>query len=40
MVELGGQEQVVTVALDRASLAAQRERFPAWMDSDDFSIGL
>ncbi|MEO7433645.1 MAG: amidohydrolase [Dokdonella sp.] len=38
IVDLGAQEQVVTVSLDGAALAAQRERFPAWMDSDDFSI--
>lgn len=38
LVELGAQEQVVTVTLDPAALAAHRERFPAWMDADDFSI--
>jgi predicted amidohydrolase len=38
LVELGAQEQVVTVALDPAPLAAHRERFPAWMDADEFSI--
>ncbi len=38
LVELGAQEQVVTVALDPATLAAHRERFPAWMDADDFDI--
>jgi predicted amidohydrolase len=38
LAELGAQEQVVTVALDPAALAAHRERFPAWMDADDFDI--
>ena len=38
IVELGAQEQTVTVTLDPASLAAHRERFPAWMDADDFDI--
>lgn len=39
LVELGTQEQVVTVRLDPAPLLAHRERFPAWMDADDFRIG-
>lgn len=38
LVELGAQEQVVTVALDGAALAAHRERFPAWMDADAFEL--
>ena len=38
LVELGAQEQVVTVVFDPAALAAHRERFPAWMDADAFSI--
>jgi predicted amidohydrolase len=38
LVELGAQEQVVTVTLDPATLAAHRERFPAWMDADEFNI--
>ena len=38
LVELGAQEQVVRVALDHAALAAHRERFPAWMDADDFRL--
>jgi omega-amidase len=37
-IELGAQEQVVTAMLDPAALAAHRERFPAWMDADDFSL--
>lgn len=37
MADLGAQEQVVTVALDPATLAAFRERFPAWMDADSFT---
>jgi omega-amidase len=38
LVELGAQEQVVTVTLDGQALAAHRERFPAWMDADDFEL--
>lgn len=38
LVELGAHEQVVTVALDARRLATHRERFPAWMDADDFSL--
>ena len=38
LVELGAQEQVVTVTLDPAPLLAHRERFPAWMDADAFTL--
>ena len=38
LAELGPQEQTVTVCLDPAALAAHRERFPAWMDADDFAL--
>ena len=38
LVELGAHEQVVTVTFDPALLRAHRERFPAWMDADEFSI--
>ncbi|MEP6882968.1 MAG: amidohydrolase, partial [Dokdonella sp.] len=38
LAELGAQEQIVTVNLDPALLKAHRERFPAWMDADDFTI--
>ncbi|HEX6832572.1 MAG TPA: amidohydrolase [Rudaea sp.] len=38
LVELGPQEQAVTIALDSAALAAHRERFPAWMDADSFEL--
>ncbi len=38
LVELGAQEQVVTVTLDANLLAAHRQRFPAWMDADDFAL--
>ncbi|MDQ0008073.1 putative amidohydrolase [Luteibacter jiangsuensis] len=38
LLELGTQEQVITVALDPALLIAHRERFPAWMDADRFSL--
>jgi predicted amidohydrolase len=39
LVELGAQEQVITTVLDPAVLLAHRERFPAWMDADSFSLG-
>ncbi|HEY7871714.1 MAG TPA: amidohydrolase [Rudaea sp.] len=38
LVELGAQEQTVTVTLDPVALAAHRERFPAWMDADAFTL--
>lgn len=38
LIELGPQEQVVTVTLDPDALLAHRERFPAWMDADAFSL--
>jgi omega-amidase len=38
LIELGTQEQVATVTLDPAPLLAHRERFPAWMDADGFSL--
>jgi predicted amidohydrolase len=38
LVELGAQEQVVTVRIDPAPLLAHRERFPAWMDADAFQL--
>jgi len=38
LVELGALEQTVTVTLDPVALAAHRERFPAWMDADEFEI--
>lgn len=38
LVELGAQEQTVTVTLYPSALAAHRERFPAWMDADEFTI--
>jgi len=40
MIELGAQEQVATVQLDPAPLLAHRERFPAWMDADEFRLEL
>jgi predicted amidohydrolase len=40
LAELGAQQQTVTVRLDPAALAAHRERFPAWMDADDFALTL
>lgn len=38
LVELGPQEQVVTVTVDPAPLLQHRERFPAWMDADEFTL--
>ena len=38
LVELGAQEQTVTVTLDATPLLAHRQRFPAWMDADDFEL--
>lgn len=38
LVELGAHEQIVTTMLDPSSMAAHRERFPAWMDADSFTI--
>ena len=38
LVELGPQEQLVTVAIDPAPLLQLRERFPAWMDADEFTL--
>lgn len=38
LIECGAQPQVVTATLDPATLLAHRERFPAWMDADAFSI--
>ncbi len=38
MADLGGQEQTVTVTLDHAALQAFREKFPAWMDADTFTL--
>ncbi len=40
LVDLGDQEQVVSVQLDPDVLLAHRERFPAWMDADDFNLDL
>jgi predicted amidohydrolase len=38
LVELGAQQQIVTVTLDPRALARHRENFPAWMDADDFEL--
>ncbi len=38
LVECGALEQVATVTLDPAPLLAHRERFPAWMDADAFTL--
>lgn len=38
LVDLGAQPQVVQVTLSASALAAHRERFPAWMDADDFEL--
>lgn len=38
LVDLGSQEQALTVTLDPAPLLAHRQRFPAWMDADRFEL--
>ncbi len=38
IVELGAQVQVVTSTLSASALIAHRERFPAWMDADQFEL--
>ena len=38
LVECGAQPQSVTVTLSAAALAAHRERFPAYLDADDFTL--
>lgn len=38
LIQLGLQEQTVTLTLDPTALAAHRERFPAWMDADEFTF--
>jgi omega-amidase len=38
LVELGPVEQVVTLKIDPSPLLAHRERFPAWMDADSFTL--
>jgi omega-amidase len=40
LVELGSQEQLTTVVLDPGLLLAHRQRFPAWMDADEFTLSL
>ena len=40
LVDLGAQPQVVTVTLDAAALVAHRERFPAQLDADAFTLGI
>lgn len=38
IAELGSDPGSVTVTLSAAKLAAHRERFPAWMDADEFEL--
>ncbi|HET8942485.1 MAG TPA: amidohydrolase [Rudaea sp.] len=38
LVELGSQQQTVSVSLDADALAAHRQHFPAWMDADEFRL--
>lgn len=38
LVELGSSPAVTTITLSAAALAAHRERFPAWMDADEFEL--
>lgn len=39
LLECGPQPQCATVELNTAALLEHRQRFPAWMDADDFSVG-
>ena len=38
IVELGSEPGVVTAVLSAEKLKAHRERFPAWLDADDFEL--
>ena len=38
IVELDDQPQVATVPLSAAALREHRERFPAQLDADDFTL--
>ena len=38
LLELGDREQVATIQLDLSHLQSYRERFPAWMDADEFEL--
>jgi predicted amidohydrolase len=38
IIELGAQAQVVSTQLDAAALMAHRQRFPAQLDADRFSL--
>jgi omega-amidase len=40
IVELGTQTQVITSTLSAEALSAHRQRFPAWMDADQFDLRL
>lgn len=38
LIELDATEQVRTVSFERAALDAHRQRFPAYLDADDFEL--
>jgi omega-amidase len=38
LIELGAEVQVATGTLSAAALLSHRERFPAWMDADQFDL--
>lgn len=40
LIELGSEVQVATTVLSASALAQHRERFPAWMDADAFTLQL
>jgi predicted amidohydrolase len=40
LVACGAQAQTVTVTLSATALAVHRERFPAYLDADDFELTL
>ncbi len=39
MIELGAQAQTAIVTISAQALARYREKFPAWMDADAFTLG-
>lgn len=40
MIDLGDRPQVVTTVLSAEALISHRERFPSWMDADNFTLHL
>lgn len=40
ILDAGNQEKTLVAALDMEAQAAFREKFPAWMDADDFTLNV